>query len=332
MKRIIFIAAILIGMSAGTAQSRTYKIALVAWVGWAPATIAEVKGFWKEQGLDVKTVALPDPLPVNNLLKNRRVDIVFGMIGNVIGMRAEGVPAAVIAETDWSHGGDEIIVKKDMDMTKLKGRTLGVYLNQPPIIYFLHKYLSGLNLNFSDFRIVEMETEGLTDNFVADRFDMIVSYAPEAVRAIKDGKGKLAATSADYEGCIPQGMMAVKDVLDKIPKDDLAGICKGWIKAAEWSQDSKNWKEYVDILNRYMYQTDKPYSEEEIRNMLNTERIHNVAVLRERNRKSGGLENYLNDLQTFLKANNIFRQDTDTDEIFDNSVIMKVLEEVRSEK
>ncbi len=325
MRRIIFVAAMIVWMSAGMAQGRTYKIAIVAWVGWAPATVAEIKGFWKEEGLDVKVAALTDPLPVNNLLKNRRVDIVFGMLGNVVGMRMEGFPAVVIAETDWSHGGDEIIVKQDLDMTRLKGQAVGIYLNQPPVIYFLNKYLSALNLSFSDFRMVEMETEELTQNFIADRFKMIISYDPEAGRAIKDGKGKLASTSADYEGCIPQGMMAMKDVLEKIPKKDLAGICKGWIKAVQWSQESSNWKEYVDILNRYMYRTDSPYPEDEIRLMLNTERIHDVAELRERNKTGGGLCSYLNDLQSFLKANNMLKQDIYPGEIFDNSLIMEVV-------
>lgn len=325
MRRILFIAAILAGISSGTAQGRTYKIAIVAWVGWAPATIAEVKGFWKAEGLDVKTAALPDPVQVNNLLKNRRADIVFGMIGNAVGMRIEGFPAVVIAETDWSHGGDEIVVKKDLDIAQFKGQALGVYLNQPPIIYFLHKYLSGLNLRFSDFRIVEMEPEGLTQNFIADRFKLVVSYDPEADLAIKNGNGKLVCTSADYEGCIPQGMMAMKDVLEKIPKHDLAGILKGWIKAVEWSQDSRNWKEYVDIVNRYIYQNEKPFPEEEIRKMLDTERIHDTAVMRERNKPAGGLVNYLNDLQAFLKSGNMLAQDISIDEIFDNSVIMEVL-------
>ncbi len=63
--------------------------------------------------------------------------------------------------------------------------------------------------------------------------------------------------------------------------------------------------------------------------MLDAVRIHDTKTLAERNQDRGGLITYLNDLRRFLKENEVLRKDFDPDGIFDNKVIMEVLEEVK---
>ncbi|QTA87376.1 ABC transporter substrate-binding protein [Desulfonema magnum] len=325
MKRIIFIVVMIVLALGSVAHGRTYKIATVPWIGWSPINVADAKGFWKDLGIDVRVVTLPDPIAVQSLFKNKLVDIKFDMIGSAAGCYMDGVPITVIAETDWSHGGDELIIKKDMDVSKLKGSTIGVYLNQPPVMYFINKYLSTIGLKLSDVRIVEMETKALADHFIADRLKAIACYDPDALRAERDGNGKLVVTSAAYEGCIPEGMMALRDVLKNIPRKDIAKILKGWIRAVKWIQDENNWEEYVKIMNSHTFKDDTPYSENYIRQMLDTARIHDVKMQLERNQDGGGLITYLNDLRVFLKENKMLRKDFNPTEIFDNKVIMEVL-------
>jgi len=187
--------------------------------------VASANGFWKDQGIDVMVFNFSSNMEINTALTKNRIHIGFDMIGTAVGLYMEGSPVKVVAETDWSHGGDKIIVKKDINIKDNKGMPIGVYIDKPSVTYFLNKYLSLEGLKISDFKIVQMETEFLAKNFINERpFKVIVSYDPDALKAEREGNGKVVATSAAYEGCIPEGMMMMKDTIASAPTDDLIKI------------------------------------------------------------------------------------------------------------
>jgi NitT/TauT family transport system substrate-binding protein len=327
MKRVLMFTVIVILVCSSLTYARTYKIAVVPWVGWSPMHVADAKGFWKEQGIDVKLFNVSSNQAIHTALKKKRIDIGFDMIGTAVGLYLEGLPVTVIAETDWSHGGDKIIAKQGLDAAALKGKSLGVYLNQPSVNYFLNSYLSTLGVQLSDVRIIEMETSILADKFIDGLFNVIVSYDPDALRAEREGSGRVVATSSSYEGCIPEGMMVLNEVLQDIPQEDLAKIFKGWVKAAEWTQVPANWKEYMEILNNHTFKGDAPYSEEDLKDMVSAVRIHNANALLERNRDNGGLYAYLNALKAFLASNDMLKREFTPEEIFNNTVFVDILSE-----
>jgi len=322
MFTLIFILAL-----CGTAYSRDYKIVMIAWAGWSPANVADVKGFWKEEGINVSLYNVENLQAVHTLFKSRRVDISFEMMGSIVSLYMDGLPVTIIAETDWSHGGDKIIVKKELDMNRLKGTPVGVYLNMPSVTFFLHRYLSATGLKLSDLRIIEMETDVLASHFIEGRFNMIVNYDPEAIRAEREGNGKVVATTATYEGCMPDGMMVLDDVLKTIPHSDLVKIFKGWIKAVKWIQDPANWKEYMDILNKHTFKGMPPFSEKDLKEIVDAARIHNATAQLERNQDGGGLHTYLKELKGFLSSNNMLKKDFDPEKIFDNKAVTEALKE-----
>ncbi len=326
MKRIIFAMMVTLLLFSGAAYGKTYNVAIVSWIAWGPANVADVKGFWQEQGIDVRVVTLSNPIVVGELFRKNRVDIILEMIGAAVGMYMEGLPVIMVSEIDWSHGGDKIIIRKGVNPADLKGEPVGIFLNQPSVTYFLNQYLSAVNLKISDIQLIEMENPAIVNNFIAGRFKAAVCFNPDAFRAEKEGNGIVAATTADYEGCNPECIMMMKETLKDMPKDDLAKILKGWIKGVQWSKDEKNWKEYVDILNNQTFKDDPPYSENKLKEILNTVRIHDVNTMKERNQDGGGLEIYLKNLKDFLKENNMLKKEFNPKDIFDNTVIMEVLE------
>jgi NitT/TauT family transport system substrate-binding protein len=198
-------------------------------------------------------------------------------------------------------------------------------MNQPPILYFLNQYLSGIGVGLSDIRIVEMETDVLADKFIAGLFQVIVSYDPQAIRAEREGNGTVVATSATYEGTIPEGMMMREDVLSEFPEDDLEKIFEAWIEAVQWSHAQANWGEYMKILNDVTFRSDPPYSEADLREMISAVRVHDADVLVERNKDGGGLMAYLASLKEFLAENDRLEKDFDPSAVFRNGAIVKAL-------
>ncbi|MEW6439866.1 MAG: ABC transporter substrate-binding protein [bacterium] len=308
------------------AQARQYKVGTVPWVGFAPAHVAEAKGFWKSQGLDVKVFNFPSVQAAHTAFEQKRIDIDFDMMGTAVSLYQRGLPVVIIAESDWSHGGDKVILRKGVEPAALKGKPAGVYLNQAAVTYFLNSYLKQHGLSLADLKVVEMETAPLAKNFIEGRFNLIVSYDPDALRAEKEGNGVVAATSADYEGVIPEGMMVLQDVLKDIPREDLTRYFKGWVEAVKWCHDPANWKEYMQILNTKVLEATTPFSEQDLKGMLGAVRIHDARTQLARNQDGGGLQLFLDDIRGFLKANQLLQKDFTTKDLFRNEVLVEVLQ------
>ena len=102
-----------------------------------------------------------------------------------------------------------------------------------------------IDSSFGDIETVELEPEVLADNFIAGRFDVIVNYDPQALRAEREGDGQVAATSASYEGVIPKGLVARADVLESIPEVDLSKIITvGSKQSMVKDPPIRHWEEY----------------------------------------------------------------------------------------
>lgn len=331
MRKAIIAAAVILLAAVGPAVARTYDIGMIHWIAYSPLNVADVNGFWAEEGVDVQVVNFTSNQALNHALEHKTIDFALDMMGSWVGMYMEGVPLTLLAETDWSHGGDKIIAKKDVDLGRLEGRTIGVYLNQPSVTFFLNQYLDRHSVSLSKVRTIELATESLTDSFIAGRFRIIVNYDPQALRAVREGGGNVAATSASYPGCIPEGLVARTDLLENVSRGDLAKIYRGWVRAVKWSKNADNWEAYKAILNAKTFDGEKPYTDGDLKEMLNSVSIHDVNTQLERNRDGGGFHDYLNRLRAFLKENDMLTRDFKPEEIFDNRVIVEVLQGLAGE-
>lgn len=326
MFRSIFVSvAVVVLLWPLPAAARMYKIGMIHWIAYSPLNVADVNGYWRDEQVEVRVVNFNSNQALNYALAHKSVDFALDMMGSWVGMYMDGVPLTLMAETDWSHGGDKIITKKDVDLSRLVGRTIGVYLNQPSVTFFLYQYLTHHDVSLSKVRIIELETEALTDSFIKGRFRFIVNYDPQALRAIREGAGSVIATSASYPGCIPEGFVARTDVLQTIPDADLARIYRGWVRAVRWSKNADNWEAYKTILNTQTFNCETCYSDGDLKEMLNSVSIHGIVAQLERNRSGGGFHRYLAQLRVFLKENGMLKRDFRPEEIFDNSVIVDVL-------
>lgn len=282
--------------------AKPLKVGTVAWAGFSPLNVADAKGFWKEQGLEVEVTIFGSNQEVNGALQGGRIDLALDMLGSWVGMYQTGVPLVIVGETDWSNGGDKIIAKKGYDLAQLKGQRVGVYLDQPSVTYFLNRFLEGHHLTLADVEAVELEPQAMSDNFIAGRLSLIVNYDPQALRAEKEGGGLVVATSATYPGVIPEGFAALAANWASIPAEDKARLWRGWLKAVAWAKDPANWADYQRILNERTFPNDPDFPEADLRAMVDAVSIHPPATLVERNRAGGQLAEYLENLRAFLKA------------------------------
>jgi hypothetical protein len=125
---------------------------------------------------------------------------------------------------------------------------------------------------------------------------------------------------------IPEGFVAQTDNYKTMSQDDLRKIFQGWLQAVDWSKDAANWATYKTILNEKTFPNDADFSDDVLKEMIGSVRIHDKTQALERNKSGGGLQQYLGDLKTFLKNANKLKVDYDPAVLADTSVYQSVLQ------
>uniref|UniRef100_A0A0A8KWX4 Nitrate/sulfonate/bicarbonate ABC transporter periplasmic components-like protein n=1 Tax=wastewater metagenome TaxID=527639 RepID=A0A0A8KWX4_9ZZZZ len=294
------------------------------WIAFAPINVADAKGFWKELDLNIQVKNFSGEEDGGTAFRSKATDIDVDMIGTFIGNYMDQIPLVVVAEMDWSNGGDKIITKKDFDLSGVKGKTIGTYSDKPAATFFINKFLSANGISLKDITLASMEPEQLTQNFVSGRMPLILNYDPQAIKAVKDGAGVVRATTATYPGSMPEGVSIRADVFKAMPKEDLVNFFKGWIKATKWAKDPANWNDFVQILNTKTFEGEEPYSEQELKDMLASVKLHSVAELKERN--TTGIFEHIKELRAFLENTGGMSRDFKIEELVDTSAILKAME------
>ena len=327
MHRCLFLLILLLASAgANAAEQPTLKVGMIHWIAFSTVNVAEAKGFWKEQGLDVQVVNFGSNQELNAALEGKGIQLAIDMAGSWVGMLQDGVPLTLLAETDWSNGGDKIIAKPGFDPKTLKGKKIGVYLDKPSVTFFLDRWLKTQGLGLADVEAIEVEPKPMTDNFIAGSFPVIVNYDPEAIRAEREGKGQVVATSKTFPGIIPEGFVARTDVLAGISLETQIKFFKGVVKAAAWIKNDANRAEWYKILNAKTFEGEPPYSDADLKQMAEAVTIHDEATSLERNRDGGGLQTYLNEVADFLKVQNKLKKPFVAKDIVDNRAILAALQ------
>lgn len=304
---------------------RVYKIGTLGWVGWAPLQVAEKLGFWKKLGVNVQVVNLHEGHLLHEALFSGQADLSMNIVGNVIHYNMTRRPGTILAATDWSHGGDKIIFKKGETLKSREKKPVGVYIDGPTLSYFFNQYAQRNNMSFKEFNFVTLSPPDMVKQFNKGRLKAIVIFDPFALEAEKEGNGQVMANSADFPGVIPECLYGLNDVLATIPNKDKVNIIRGWIQAVKWTQDKKNWKAFMKILNDITFSTEEPFPEEVLREMYKSVIIHSPKEMFHINKRNGKTDLHIQSFRSFLKKENMLTKDFTKEEIFNPTWVIEAL-------
>jgi NitT/TauT family transport system substrate-binding protein len=277
-----------------SARADQLVVGMDPWAGEIPLNVAAAKGFWKKHGLDVCVKVFNGAEESTASLTGGQTDLCYEMIGSWItrSLRAR-TPLALLGENVWSNGGDKIIVKRGVDIKDVKGQAIGVYTNSMALEMFLQRFLTENNLRRSDFEVVVMPDETLlVDNFISGRFQVILDYDPSALQALAEGEGQVAASTASYPGCMPEGFAMRQDRIDRIGPGKLAAFFDGWFDAVDWANNPAHWSELKTIVNRDTFQG-ASYSDAELRQMIGNVVWQSREKVIQLNQPEGALHEFL---------------------------------------
>jgi NitT/TauT family transport system substrate-binding protein len=234
-----FAAAALGGIPGPAPAAEPLKIAGFPWIGWGPLYIADEKGFFKDEGIEVEVVAMEWESPQEgfDLLAAKQIDGRTATLDESTLYWSPENPFVVILATDISSGGDGVLTRSDRNIGSvedLKGKKIGLRLNTPS--HFLLDYLLQQNgMSEDDVTLVDLSPEHAAAAVVAGDVDVAVTWNPYLAQAAEDPKVDILVTSKDTPGLIADVLVMRKDVLASNP-EACQGLVRAWNKAVEYQK------------------------------------------------------------------------------------------------
>jgi NitT/TauT family transport system substrate-binding protein len=233
------LAAVLFGMvllpvmDAATAGADTVKLAHSTWVGYGPLYIAQDKGMFKKNGVDVDLIVMEDPKERFPTLMADKIQMIASTVDTALLYLKRPNDFQYVVAIDDSNGGDGIVAVKDIaTIADLKGRKVAV--NEGSVSeFYLNVLLNKAGLKESDLNTVNMTAGDAGGAFVAKRVDAAVTWEPWLTKGKATDFGHLLVDSSTTPGLITD-VIIVKTSWASAHQKDVAGIVKSWNEAVAY--------------------------------------------------------------------------------------------------
>jgi NitT/TauT family transport system substrate-binding protein len=225
------------GIGGPASAAEPLKIYGFPWIGWAPLYVAEEKGFFKGEDIevDVDSMEWKSPQEGFDLLAGKQMDGRSASLDESALYWRPEAPFSVILVTEISSGGDGVLVRSDRNIGSvedLRAKKIGLRLNTPS--HFLLNYLlQQKGMSEEDVSLVDLSAEHAASAVVAGDVDAAVTWSPYLAKAAEDLNVEVLITSKDTPGLIAGVLVMRKDVLDSNPQA-CQGLVRAWNKAVEY--------------------------------------------------------------------------------------------------
>jgi len=229
------------GQKAPEQKLARLTIAFSEWVGYGLFYLAQEKGFYKEEGLELVFIDEQLDSARRDAFKQGMLDCEAGAIDLLVSKAAQDTPITAVMEIDHSFGSDGIVVAENI--TKLEdlinkkiaftrddaGETFISYL-------FSEKGLSLTNV------IVAPEA------FLDGKADACVTWEPYLSQARQKPGAHLLASTREHPDIIIDTLNVRKDLIEHDP-GLVESLMRGWFKALKFYREQPN--EGSEIIAKY---------------------------------------------------------------------------------
>ena len=216
-----------------TSQSDSVKITMHLWPGYYHSFIAQERGFFQDEGVNVELVINENIDDSLQYFKEGKADAAFGLQSDAMLLFSEGVPLKIVYIADFSNGGDVIVSKLDIKtIADLKGKTVSVDKLNGFNHIFLVELLRINGLEESDVKIVPIIASQVPDALEAGIIDAGQTWEPYQSQVIDNGY-RLLATSAETPGIITDVLMFDSKFVEERP-DDVKKILRSLDRALKY--------------------------------------------------------------------------------------------------
>jgi|tagenome__1003787_1003787.scaffolds.fasta_scaffold20897843_2 NitT/TauT family transport system substrate-binding protein len=185
------------------APLKPYRVGFNAWIGYISFFVAQQKGYFKDEGLDVQGKSFSSPGDGLKPLLSGDLDAALSTADSVLTVldKAPG-QVRIVYTIDTSAGADAILAKKEItDLKGIKGRKVAATLGQCNQL-LLDKALEKAGLTEKDIQLVNMNPDDAGAAFAAGKIDVAVTWEPWITKASTGNAGHVIFSSKETPNLI----------------------------------------------------------------------------------------------------------------------------------
>ncbi len=262
LKSLVLGAAIffIAGVSSSSAQLKKVRFSVsAASIAEVPFRIANVKGFYRDEGLDVEVILIRGAVGMQALLGGS-VDYTSAS-GSTIAAAVRGIPVKLVFIASAKPQFDLIAQPQIKSVADLKGKHVGIS-SRGGAVDLLTQLIVQKNGLVPNKNVISLVVGGQEDTVLALRAGRIAAALltpPRPLMLQREGFNRLAY-SGDYMPSYPSGGIGVTDEKIKTNPNDVFAFVKGSVRGLQFARQNR--AEAKKILSDYFSIKDPALSEQ----------------------------------------------------------------------
>jgi NitT/TauT family transport system substrate-binding protein len=217
----------------GTTCGKTIRLGYSAWPGWFPWAVADEKGLFDANGVDVEMRFFSDYIASLDALVAGELDGNSQTLNDTMLGVASGSEQVIVLVNDNSTGNDAIIVDQSINSIEdLAGKTISA---EPGVVdhFLLLQGLASKDLTEADIDFRGLPNAEAAAAFAGGQFDAVGVYAPSTLTALERPGSKVLFSSKDYPGTIPDHLVLDPDLVADCP-GDVQALVNTWYATLDY--------------------------------------------------------------------------------------------------
>jgi len=209
------------------------RIAMNVWPGYAHVFIAQEKGFFKENNVDVELILAKEVIDSLEIYKNGGTDGILTIVPDVIMLNAERIPTKIVYVADYSDAGDVIVGRGEYNsLADLKGKTVSYEGFNTFSHMFVIKALENAGLEELDVKFANIKAHKVLIALEQGEIDAGHTWNPTKSQALKAGY-KVLSKAEDTPGVITD-VLAFNSKIIKERPEKIRAIVKSMLEARDF--------------------------------------------------------------------------------------------------
>jgi NitT/TauT family transport system substrate-binding protein len=219
----------------GGPHAEPLRISYFTWIGNGPLFVAEEKGLFVKEGVDVQLINIDDHTAAFAGLFAGQVDAIEGAAQDAPVFYQPDAPLVCVFPLNDSRGGDGILATNDIEtIADLEGKSVA-FLRGSVGQFFLNVLLEEAGLSEADIEVVDLPAEDGAEAFMLGEVDAAVTWEPYLTRGANVAHGHLLASTAAYPGLLVDCLMAMPQVFEA-RKDAFRAFARAWAAAVDYAE------------------------------------------------------------------------------------------------
>lgn len=210
------------------------KFAYSEWPGFFPIAIAQEKGFFAQQGVNISTVIRENGKGILTDFGAGKFDGIFLSLGEAIPISATNPDVRIVLVTGESAGADAVVALNQIKtVADLKGKVIATGLGSFGEL-FVTKMLEMNGLTSDDVKLVNAYGEQVPQRLESGLIQAGHTWEPYVSQLIKAGD-RVLFTSEKTPGLMPD-VMAFQGHVVRDRASDIQAFIRAWFQAVDYWQ------------------------------------------------------------------------------------------------